>query len=336
MPVSPLLVVTRLLRRLSIGLLLPCLPTGALAQQLASPRDTSFTVHSAYVKAKKQHPDISIARPLVPRGVRAQTNLTYCLQGSRALQLDVFYPKAKRRQQFPAVLLIHGGGWRSGDRSQHVPLAQQLAGRGFVAVTAEYRLSTEATYPAAVQDLKAAIRWLRANARTYAIDTTRVAVWGFSAGGQLAALVGSTNGNLLFEAGSCHRTHSSAVQAIVDVDGILAFLHPESGEGNDSKSTSAATYWFGSNKLTRPDLWQQASALSHAGASTPPMLFINSGVDRMHAGRDDMMRQLTALGIYTEVHSFPEAPHPFPLFNPWFQPTLEYTVSFLNKVFPRR
>ena len=336
MTVFPMPVVARRLRRLSTGLLLlPCLTTPALAQQPA-PRDTSFTVHSAYVKALKQHPAISIARPAVPRGVRAQTNLTYCTPGSRALQLDVFYPMTKRRQRLPAVLLIHGGGWRSGDRSQHVPLAQQLAGRGIVAVTAEYRLSTEAPYPAAVQDLKAALRWMRANARTYAIDTTRVAVWGFSAGGQLAALIGSTNGNPLFEAGSCHRTHSSSVQAIVDVDGILAFLHPESGEGNDSKGTSAATYWFGSNKLTRPDLWQQASALTYVGASTPPMLFINSGVDRMHAGRDDMMRQLTALGIYTEMHSFPEAPHPFPLFNPWFQPTLDYTVNFLNRVFPKR
>ncbi|SHK46355.1 alpha/beta hydrolase [Hymenobacter psychrotolerans] len=323
-------------RKLLFFGLLPLLALPARAQHTAAPRDTSFTAHSAYQKAKKQHPTISIARPPVPRGVRAHTNLTYCTPGSRSLQLDVFQPKTKRRQQLPAVLLIHGGGWRSGDRSQHVPMAQQLAGRGFVAVTAEYRLSTEAAYPAAVQDLKAAIRWMRANASHYAIDTSRIAVWGFSAGGQLAALVGSTNGNPLFEAGPCNRSFSSSAQAIVDVDGILAFIHPESGEGNDSKSTSAATYWFGSNKLTRPDLWQQASALTYAGAATPPILFLNSGVDRMHAGRDDMMRQLTALGIYTEVHSFPEAPHPFPLFNPWFEPTLNYTVDFLHKVLPQR
>lgn len=312
------------------------LPQQTRAQALpAAPRDTSFTTYSAYTKAKVQHPYISIARPAVPRMVRSQTNLTYCTENGRALQLDVFYPKAKRRQMFPAVVLVHGGGWRSGNRSQHIPMAQQLAGKGFVAVTAEYRLSTEAPYPAAMQDLKTAIRWLRANARQYAIDTTRIAVWGFSAGGQLAALVGTTNGDPLYEAGSCFRTHSSSVQAIVDVDGVLAFLHPESGEGDDSKSLSAATQWFGSNKLTRPDLWQQGSALSHLNAATPPTLFINSGVARMHAGRDDMMRQLTTLGVYTELHQFPEAPHPFPLFHPWFTPTLNYTVNFLNKVFPQ-
>ncbi|SNR30960.1 alpha/beta hydrolase [Hymenobacter mucosus] len=309
----------------------------AAAQQHPSPRDTSFTVHSAYSKARKQHPTISIARPPVPATITIHPNLTYCTRGSHTLQLDVFSPRrAKRRQQFPAVVLVHGGGWRSGDRSQHVPFAQQLAARGYVAVTVEYRLSTEAPYPAAVQDLKAAVRWLRAHARTYTIDTARIGIWGFSAGGQLATLVGTTNDNPLYETPDCYPTHSSSVQAIVDADGILAFLHPESGEGDDRKSTSAATYWFGSPKTEHPELWEQASALTHVGPHTPPILFINSGVDRMHAGRDDMIRQLTTFGIYTEVQRFPGAPHPFVLFNPWFEPTLEYTVNFLNKTLRAR
>lgn len=318
---------------LLLGLVLP-----ARAQQPApTPRDTSFTTYSAWVKAKKQHPSISLARPPVPKNIRTAPNQTYCtLPGGRQLQLDVFYPKAKRKQTFPAVLIVHGGGWRSGDRSQHHPLAQQLAARGFVALTAEYRLSTEAPYPAAVQDLKTAIRWLRAHARAYHIDTTKVASWGFSAGGQLATLVGTTNDDPLFEAGNCYRSHSSAVQAIVDADGTLAFIHPESGEGDDRKSPSAATLWFGASKTERPDLWQQAAPLNHVSARTPPVLFINSGVARMHAGRDDMRRQLDALGIYSEVQGFPEAPHPFPLFNPWFEPTLQHTVDFLNRIFGRR
>ncbi|WP_254846480.1 alpha/beta hydrolase [Hymenobacter sp. CRA2] len=320
---------------LAVGLGSLGLAHSVQAQQPA-PRDTSFTVHSAYVKAKKQFPDITVARPPMPRNVRAALAQPYCtLPGGRTLQLDVFYPKAKRKQTYPAVLVIHGGGWASGDRSQHVPLAQQLAARGYVAVTAEYRLTPEARYPAAVQDLKTAIRWLRANARRYAIDTTKVAVWGFSAGGQLATLVGTTNGEAQYEAGSCYRSHSSRVQAIVDADGTLAFIHPESGEGDDRKGPSAATRWFGASKTEKPELWHEAGALSHVSAQTPSILFINSGVDRMHAGRDDMRRQLDGFGIYSEVHSFPEAPHPFPLFNPWFEPTLQYTVDFLNRVFGR-
>ncbi|OUJ71752.1 alpha/beta hydrolase [Hymenobacter crusticola] len=314
-------------------LTLRCFSLSAVAQQAPAPRDTSFTTYSAFVKAKKTYPNITVARPAVPTTIQSKTNVTYCTLGSRALQLDVFYPKAKRKKGYPAVLFIYGGGWRSGNRSQHVPMAQQLAAKGYVTVTADYRLSTEALYPAAVHDLKAAIRWLRANAKQYPIDTTKIAVWGFSAGGQLASLIGTTNGEAQFEGESCHKSHSSSVQAIVDVDGTLAFIHPESGEGNDSKGPSAATYWFGASKTEKPDLWHQAGALNHVTAKTPPIVFINSSVERMHAGREDMIKKLDTYHIYHETHAFPDTPHPFPLFNPWFEPTLNYTAAFLDKVF---
>ncbi|MBD2722150.1 alpha/beta hydrolase [Hymenobacter armeniacus] len=328
------MIVRRIIGRLSLLALLGGWPaTQAMAQQVPVPRDTSFTVHSAFAKALKTNPGISIARPAAPATIEARLNQTYCTLGSRALQLDVFYPKARRKRGYPAVLFIHGGGWRSGDRSQHVAMAQQLAARGYVTATAEYRLSTEALYPAAVHDLKAAIRWLRANATAYHIDTAKVAVWGFSAGGQLAALLGTTNGDPQLEGTACHTRYSSRVQAIVDVDGTLAFIHPESGEGDDRKGTSAATYWFGAPKTEKPELWLQAGALSHVTAQTPPILFLNSSVARMHAGRDDMRRQLDAFHIYHETHAFPDAPHPFPLFNPWFDPTLDYTAAFLKRVF---
>jgi pectinesterase len=304
----------------------------AAAQQFPAPRDTSFTVHSAFVKEQKHHPAISIARPAQPATVQAAYGVTYCDLGSRRLQLDVFYPTAKRKKGYPAVLFIHGGGWRSGDRSQHVPMAQQLAAKGYVTATVEYRLSTEARYPAAVHDLKAAIRWLRASARQYPIDTTKIAVWGFSAGGQLAALVGTTNGNNQLEGSACYPTHSSSVQAIVDVDGTLSFLHPESGERNNDKP-SPASYWFGGLAAEQPGLWAQAAALSHVSAHTPPIAFINSVVDRMHAGREDMIKVLDTYHIYHETHTFPDSPHTFPLFNPWFEPTLAYTADFLRTVF---
>ncbi|MBO0360784.1 alpha/beta hydrolase [Hymenobacter sp. BT186] len=304
-----------------------------VSAQVLAPPDTSFTVHSAFTKAKKNYPAISIARPAVPTTIRTQTNITYCTIGNRSLQLDVFQPKARRKQGYPAVLFVFGGGWRSGDRSHHMPIAQQVAAQGYVTVTADYRLSTEALYPAAVHDLKGAIRWLRANAKTYNLDTTKIAVWGFSAGGQLASLVGTTSHDPTLEGASCHTSHSSSVQAIVDVDGTLAFIHPESGEGNDSKGPSAATYWFGASKTEKPELWHQAGALNHVTSQTPPIMFINSAVDRMHAGREDMIKQLDAFHIYHETHTFPDSPHTFPLFNPWFEPTLNYTVKFLNKVF---
>jgi pectinesterase len=306
------------------AIVLPALPL---------PPDTSFTVHSALAKVKKQYPGSTIAQPPAPKGLRQALDVAYCTLGPRTLRADVYQPAKKRRGGYPAVLFVHGGGWSSGHRRQHLPMAQQLAARGYVCVLPEYRLATEARYPAAVLDLQAALRWLRAHAQTYNIDTTHVAVWGFSAGGQLAALVGTTGTATAPADTACYPTHSSQVQAIVDVDGTLAFTHPESGEGDDTKRLSAATLWLGAPRAAQPALWQQAGALSHVSASTPPVLFLNSSVARMHAGRDDMARQLATYGTYTEIHTFADAPHAFPLLTPWFEPTLAYTAAFLGKVF---
>ena len=123
------------------------------------------------------------------------------------------------------------------------------------------------------------------------------------------------------------------VNAVIDIDGTLSFVHPESGEGDDSKKTSAATYWFGYSKKENPELWTQASPLTHAGKTTPPTLFINSSIERMHAGRNDYIKILTENNIYTEVKTFENSPHHFCLMEPWFTPTVKYIDEFLKKVF---
>lgn len=296
--------------------------------------DTSYTTYSAYVSSKKTHPHIKIVNEFRSRTVKEKRNISYCNIGERKLLLDVFYPYAKSKSKRTAIMIIHGGGWRSGNRTQHYPLAQRLADLGYVCFTPGYRLSTEALFPAAVYDLKSALRWIRANAKQYNVDTNKIAVLGFSAGGELAAFLGVTNGNSNFEGTGCNLRSSSAVQAIVDLDGTLSFVHPESGEGDDSKRTSAATYWFGYSKTDNPKLWEEASPLTYVSKNTPPTLFINSSVERMHAGRTDFLKVLNENNIYSEVKTFSDAPHSFPLFDPWFEPTVRYTDEFLKKIFP--
>jgi acetyl esterase/lipase len=297
--------------------------------------DTSYSTYSAYVNTKKTHPHIKIVPESKSASISEDKNVVYCKVDNRNLLLDVFYPRQKRKRARPAILIVHGGGWRSGNRTQHHPMAQRLAALGYVCFTPEYRLSTEALYPAAIHDLKSALRWMRLHARQYGIDTGKMAVLGFSAGGELAAFIGTTNNLPQFEGSACHLNHLSSVQAVVDLDGTLSFVHPESGEGDDSRSTSAATYWFGYSKKENPALWQEASPLAHAGKNTPPILFVNSSVTRMHAGREDFLKELDRYGIYAEVHTFPDAPHSFPLFHPWFDPTITYIDNFLKKVFSR-
>jgi pectinesterase len=313
-----------------------CVCTSALTQSLTGithKADTSYTNYSAYLSTKKTHPETQwVADQSLP-GVAEEKARSYTRIGNRQLLLDVFYPEEKSKRNHIAILFIHGGGWRTGNRTQHYPLARQLAQLGYTVYIPEYRLSTEALFPAAVYDLKAAIRWVKENAKQYAVDSTRICAAGFSAGGELAAFLGVTGNLPLFEGTQGLAATATNVQAVIDIDGILSFVHPESGEGDDSKRTSAATYWLGYPKKGHEKIWETASSLSYVSAFTPPTLFLNSSVARMHAGREDYISVLRSFNTYTEVHGFEKAPHAFCLFEPWFTPTLAYMDGFLKKVF---
>ena len=272
--------------------------------------DTSYSLYSAYAGTIKTNPEAKIVNENHSPLITEVKNITYCAMGNRKLLVDAFYPKQKTTTKRIAIIIVHGGGWRTGNRTLHYPLAQRLAGLGYVCFTPEYRLSTEALYPAAVYDIKSAIRWVRKNAAKYNIDENKIAVAGHSAGGELAAMMGATNNNLSFEGYGCSNNnspkdpiHTGKVNAVIDMDGLLAFIHPESGEGDDSKRISAATNWFGYSKTENPELWKLGSPLTHVNRFSPPTLFINSNVARMHAGRDDYMKILNENNIYSEIIS---------------------------------
>jgi acetyl esterase/lipase len=297
--------------------------------------DTSYTTWSAFVNTRKSHPDIQIVPELKSKTIAEKRNIEYqsILGGKIILYLDAFYPAGKSSEKRPAILIIHGGGWRSGDRTQHHPLAQHLASRGYVCFTPKYRLSTRDPYPAAIHDLKRALRWVVQHAGKYHIDTNKIAVLGFSAGGELAAFLGTTVGDPKFEGYIRPKEQPAPIHAVIDIDGTLSFTHPDTGEGDDSKKISAATYWLGYSRKDSLALWEEASPLTHVGPHTPPTLFINSSVARMHAGREDYINVLNQYKIYSEVKTFENAPHSFCLFHPWFQPTVTYIDDFLKSVF---
>lgn len=299
---------------------------------LTHQRDTSYTNYSAFQKTVKTYPNATRIVDINFDFVKQKKDIVYCSYGKRKMKLDVFYDKNVKQKQI-AVIIIHGGGWRSGSRQQHHSMAQKLASLGYVCFTPEYRLSTEALFPAAIYDVKAAIRWVRNNAAKYNVNPNQIVSLGFSAGGEMAAFMGTTGNMPFFEGVVTNSDSQSQVNAVVNIDGTLSFVHPESGEGDDSKNISAATYWLGYSKKDNPKLWEAASPLSYVSAQTPPTLFINSSVARMHAGRDDYREVLDANGIYSEVYEFENSPHSFCLFNPWFEPTIQYIDVFLKKVF---
>ena len=336
---------------ITLLLILLLLPAAARADR-DFPVDDSFNVHSAFEKAHKQYPHIEIARVVpagdtrilrdlvyhqIEAGVRGETDEKGSegergddVRGVRALHLDLFRPKETGKAR-PAVLLVHGGGWRSGNRTLQEPMAIYLANRGFVAATVEYRLSLEAQYPAGIQDIKAALGWLRANADQYGIDRQRIAILGASSGAQMATLVGVTAGLDAF-ATELSRGRDS-VQAIVNLDGVVSFTTPMAlkHENDPRKNPSAAGAWFGGRFEEVPDLWRQASPLEYAGAGSPPTLFVNSSHPRFHAGRDQYIARLNAANIPSAVMTHEDSPHPFWLFKPWFDPTAERVAEFLQR-----
>jgi acetyl esterase/lipase len=160
--------------------------------------------------------------PKVPDTVVFEPGIEYSNPDDQHLKLDLARPK-NGDGPFPAVLCIHGGGFRAGNRESYDGLCVRLAEKGYVAVTASYRLAPKYPFPAAIHDTKAAVRWLRANAAKYRIDPDRIGITGGSAGGHLAQFLAVTGDVKEFEGGGGNPTQSSKVACVVNVYGPSDF-----------------------------------------------------------------------------------------------------------------
>ncbi len=327
----------------------------AQAAQFDIPRDTSFTVTATLTKERKARPSLELAgftpndkRPVVSYPLQVYSTITELPIGIRELHMDIYAPepiyKSRRSMKpvlsHPAILIVHGGGWNSGSFQMESPIARRLAEAGFVTATVEYRLTPEAPYPAAVYDLKDAVRYLRANAAKYGIDPHRIAIMGFSAGGQLAGLVGATNGRGEYELRRENVMVSSDVQAVINVDGLSDFCRDQiisrAREAREKcLKTPVDALWLGGTYEQRPEVWQAASPLRQVSAASAPVCFINSSIERFHAGRDEQMALMTGLGIHTEVHTLPDTPHTFWMFSQWAGRVDGIVTDFLTKTFRR-
>lgn len=271
-------------------------------------KDTSFTILSEYKKQLKKYPSIKIVEPQRNPLVLEQKDIVYTYQ-KRPLHLDAYLFKSNTK--LPAVVMLHGGGWKSGDKSMLEPFAEKITSNGYQCFAIEYRLSDEAQYPAGIDDVLKAITFIKKNAEKFNVDTSKIAILGQSSGAQMASLIGTK--------------YNTEVDAIINIDGVLAFHHPESSEGK------YASLWLGGTYEEIPEIWMDASALSHTNENTPPILFINSQHDRFHAGRNDMIEILKKHKIYSRIETIPDSPHTFWLFEPWFDKTVAYTLDFLNE-----
>lgn len=151
----------------------------------------------------------------LPEDAKVLRDIVYARVGERELLLDLYLPpNSDAKRKLPVVIWIHGGGWRNGNKGS-AGAARPLIGRGFAVVDVAYRLSGEAIFPAQVEDCKAAVRWVRANASKHRLDGERIGAWGGSAGGHLVAFLGTSGDVKAFET-DAHAGVSSRVQAVVD------------------------------------------------------------------------------------------------------------------------
>jgi len=225
------------------------------------------------------------------------------------MEMDITRP-TNQSGPAPAVLLIHGGGFRAGKRESYAALATRLAAKGYVAATASYRLAPRHQFPAAVEDVKAAVRFLRANATKYGIDPEKIAAWGGSAGGHLVLMLGLTGDVAEFEGTGPNREFSSKVQAVVNYYGPTDFTQ------SYSKSVDAAQVlpiWLGGHLDQNRKIHQKASPLNWVTPNAAPILSIHGTKDTYVAYEHSVMltERLLAAGAEAELETISGAGHGF-------------------------
>jgi acetyl esterase/lipase len=227
-------------------------------------------IKQAYASGKLRVIDLAID---VPSSVSVVRNIEYAKAGEKSLQLDLYAPK-DHSGPVPAVILIHGGGWKGGYRQMYHYYCTKLAEHGYVAATISYRLSNEAPYPAAFEDVKSAVRWLRANATKYNVNPERIAAVGGSAGGHLALLVAYASDTAGSKRTGDNHDVSSRVQAVVSLYG------PTDLTAETARSKREVVSFLGGKTIDeQPEVYEEASPIKQVSKDDPPTLLLHGSID---------------------------------------------------------
>lgn len=245
----------------------------------------------------------------IPANVTFDQGIEYSNPDGQHLQLNIARPKSGTGP-FPTVLCIHGGGFRAGNRDSYNKLCLTLAQHGFIAVTTSYRLAPKYQFPAAVHDVKAAVRWLRANANKYGIDPNRIGVTGGSAGGHLAQFLGVTAGVKQFEGEGGNPAQSSSVACVVNVYGPSDFTK---SYGKSVDAAEVLPLFLGGDLEQARGRHITASPLYWVTPDAAPTLCIHGTEDKYvaHEQATWMIDRLKACGVEAELLTLEGAGHGF-------------------------
>lgn len=259
-----------------------------------------------------------------PPGVKAELDIAYVPDGDPAQKLDLYLPEKPSDKPLPLVIWIHGGGWRGGNKAN--PPGLPLVGQGYAVASIGYRFSQKALFPAQIQDCQAAIRFLRAGSKKYNLDPERFGVWGASAGGHLASLVGTAGGKKVFAAIGGNEDQSDRVSAVIDIFGPANFNTVMQQAADDKAVKNIFTFngpadpyslLIGGNLETDKDKCAAVSPVTYVDKGSPPVLIFHGTADALvpFAQSVEFADTLKKAGVDVTLQVFPGAGHGGPVFS---------------------
>lgn len=239
--------------------------------------------------------------PEIPPDIREIKNIEYKNVNGKSLQLDMYIPENLQKPA-PLLVFIHGGGWRSGNRSDYLVYLIDFAKRGYITATVSYRLLADSCYPACAEDISDAVNWFFKNGQNYGYDPDRIALIGGSAGAHLALLAAYGWKNPEFKTDS---TRSHRIKAVVDIYG------PYDMTTEYARNHSLVTSFIAHSFKDSPDLYKEASPKQYLNQGDPPTLILHGTSDELVpiSQSDSLAARLHSLNIPYEYYRFPGWPH---------------------------
>jgi len=241
--------------------------------------------------------------PVVPEHVEEFKDIEYKQIGDISLQFDIYKSKGLKTPA-PTLIFIHGGSWSKGKRSDYLPYLLDYVEKGYITATISYRLIKQAPYPAAAQDVSCGIKWIKANADQFGIDTSRIALVGGSAGGHLALLIGYGGENPLFSE-ACDLGVDTKVKAVVDFYGPVDLTTPYAVGTHQVQDFLNTTY------DKNPKVYESASPKTYITSDDPPTLIFQGTIDSLVpvSQSDSLDIWLDRVGVPHDYHRLKGWPH---------------------------
>lgn len=244
----------------------------------------------------------------IPEGVKLDQGVIYGCAGGRDLKADTFSPKETPLEPRPAIVSLHGGGWQGGEPSQFYFHSAYLAAKyGFFGMCVDYRLSGEAKFPAALQDAKCAVRWLRAHAKELNIDPDRIAIIGGSAGGHLSSMVATTAGVQEYEGNGGNAGFPSHVNLAILINGEF-----DMWDLVKKKSlTEPMRIFMGGTPEEVPERYDELSSVRRIHKGVPPTLLLHGTEDRCVSYEQSVAfcSRSKECGVHSEIELYEGKPH---------------------------